>query len=106
MWQSATFALSNDLYDLYNVIQGLFQQQGWQSRYFDDLLRRAAREQDPKRRANLYDQAEKFAVQTHAVAIPLWATSQLSLIKPYVRGLREDTRSIWLHTWEYVDIMR
>lgn len=106
MWQSATFALSNDLYDLYNVIQGLFRQQGWQSRYFDDLLARAAREQNATRRMNLYNQAERFAVETHAIAVPLWATSQLSMIKPYVRGLREDKRSIWLHTWEYIDVVR
>lgn len=104
IWHSANFALSNDLYDLYNVMQSHAHSNAhWEDEHFDMLLDEAASEQDPEVRQELYDQAENYLVIENAVAIPLWQTDVLSLIKPHVSGLREDQRSIWLHTWEYIE---
>jgi oligopeptide transport system substrate-binding protein len=103
----AQFALAPDLFDLYARVQGqALVNLGWDDERFNRLLVQAQVERDPARRLKLYDDAERYAVIENAVMIPLWNTDAPSLVKPYVRGLREDKRPRWVHSWEYVDIAR
>ncbi|HEX7024193.1 MAG TPA: peptide ABC transporter substrate-binding protein [Gemmatimonadales bacterium] len=105
-WQSAVFTLSPDLYDLYNVVQGsLMNNSHWEDPYFADLLERAASEGDPQRRLELYDQAERYITLDQAVIAPLYVTDRPTLIHPRVKNLREDRRSLWIYSWEYIDIV-
>ncbi len=54
----------------------------------DRLLEQARTEQDPQRRLQLYQQAERLIVD-EAFIIPLWYTGeQKVLVKPYVKGYR------------------
>jgi len=53
---------------------------------FDDLLRAAAEELDPERRAGLYAQAQQTLVDDHVV-LPLYHDVGYTLARPYVKGL-------------------
>lgn len=53
---------------------------------FDELLRAAAREQDPDRRAPIYAEAQQVLMDDHVV-IPLFHDVAYTLVKPGVKGL-------------------
>lgn len=105
IWLSALFSLSPDLYDLYAVAEGSAANNSlWKDKTFSDMLVQASTEPDPAKRIALYDTAEKYLVLEQAIMLPLWVTDRTALISPKVVGLKEDKRSIWSHTWEYIDI--
>ena len=58
---------------------------GYNSATYDDLLRQAAREQDPAKRAALLKQAEQELIDSYAVA-PIYSYVTKRLVKPYVKG--------------------
>jgi oligopeptide transport system substrate-binding protein len=101
------FALAPDLFDLYARVQGqALINLGWDDQKFNTLLAQAQAERDPARRLKLYDEAERYVIMEHAVMVPLWNTGAPSLVKPYVRGLREDRRSQYLYGWDNIDIVK
>jgi oligopeptide transport system substrate-binding protein len=59
----------------------------YSNRTFDDLVRQAARELDPTRRAALYQQCERILVLNDPALIPLYYVMRHRLIKPQVQGL-------------------
>lgn len=58
---------------------------GYNSATYDDLLRQAAREQEPAKRAALLKQAEQELIDSYAVA-PIYSYVTKRLVKPYVKG--------------------
>lgn len=59
---------------------------GYSNPKVDDLLDRAAVEQDAMKRADLYRQAQQQIIDDVAV-IPLYHPTDYTLVKPYVKGL-------------------
>jgi oligopeptide transport system substrate-binding protein len=57
----------------------------WQNRQYEKLVVQAARELDPRERADLYAQAEEILVQGDAVMAPIHWYTHLTVTKPYVR---------------------
>lgn len=103
----AQFALAPDLFDLYARVQGqALVNQGWNDDQFTELLDQGQAESDTSKRVAIYDRAERYITLEQAVTIPLWNTGAPSLVKPYVRGLREDQRNTFIRSWEYIDIVR
>jgi oligopeptide transport system substrate-binding protein len=58
---------------------------GWHSDSFDSLVREAAAEPNPVRRAALYGQADRLMADEYP-HIPLYHYEVRSLVKPYLRG--------------------
>lgn len=54
------------------------------NRQFDELVTKAATERDPKKRLELYKQAEKMLVDTEAAIAPLYFYTYVQLTKPYL----------------------
>jgi oligopeptide transport system substrate-binding protein len=107
LFVSAVFALTPDMYDLFNVVQGSAQNNNrWKNPQFDRLLRQAASEKDRTVRLELYQRAERLLLREAAVMIPLYYPERLTLQKPYVRGVvGADRRSIWIHSDEFVQMV-
>lgn len=107
LFLAAVFALTPDMYDLYNVVQGAAQNSsGWKNLQFDRLLRQAASEKDRTVRLELYQRAERLLLREAAVMIPLYYPERLTLQKPYVRGVvGVDQRSVWIHSDEFVQMV-
>ena len=59
---------------------------GYSNPKFDDLMAKAAREQDPAARAKLYAQAQQLLIDD-GVIIPLYDDVAYTLQKPFVKGL-------------------
>jgi oligopeptide transport system substrate-binding protein len=106
LFLSAVFALTPDMYDLFNVVQGSTQNNNrWKNHQFDRLLRQAASEKDQAVRVELYHRAERLILREAAVLIPLYYPERPTLQKPYVKGVvGVDQRSIWIHTDEFVQM--
>lgn len=58
----------------------------WQNDAFEDVVNRAADEQDPAARKTLFQQAEKILCQDEAVVIPIFYDQAHSLVKPRIKG--------------------
>jgi oligopeptide transport system substrate-binding protein len=59
----------------------------WKNPRYDQLLELAARELDVKKRVKLYDDAQKILVETDLPIIPLFWTSESTLLNPRFTGL-------------------
>jgi oligopeptide transport system substrate-binding protein len=59
----------------------------WKNPRYDELLEQAAREQDEKKRTRLYDQAQKLLTETDAAIVPLFWTTEATLLSPKFTGL-------------------
>jgi len=57
----------------------------WKNDAFEDLVARAAVEQDPAKRLAMYVRAEEILVDTDAVIIPLYWSTYVYITKPYVQ---------------------
>ncbi len=108
LFLGAVFALTPDMYDLFNVVQGSANNNNlWKNVQFDALLRRAASEKSMETRMEFYHQAERIILREHAVMIPLYYPERLTLQKPSVRGVvGSDQRSVWIHSSEFVQIVK
>ncbi len=69
----------NWAYDLINVWSH------WRDQTFDSLVEEAARELDPQRRKDLYQQADRILVETDAVIMPLFYYGSSIATKPYLQ---------------------
>jgi oligopeptide transport system substrate-binding protein len=56
----------------------------WKNDQYEQLITQAATEPDPKKRTDLYAQAEEILVKTDAAMIPIYWYTTLSVTKPYV----------------------
>jgi oligopeptide transport system substrate-binding protein len=61
---------------------------GWKNADFDRLTREADREPDQQKRLQLYHQAHEILVREAPAAFISWGET-IQLIKPYVKGMRE-----------------
>jgi len=72
----------------------------WKNPKFEQLVRDAAKEQDPKKRIDLYSQAEQILVWDDAVMIPLYWYTTVVLTKPYVTRTYSNTGSQHYEKWD------
>ena len=66
---------------------------GWSHAPYDDLIERARRERDGRRRLDLFHAADRLAVADQVPIIPLAYTSNVFYVKPHVRGWWEFGKS-------------
>jgi oligopeptide transport system substrate-binding protein len=59
----------------------------WKNPLYDRLLEQAARELDPRKRAALYDQAQKILCETDLPILPLFWRSETTVLNPRFTGL-------------------
>ncbi len=59
----------------------------WKNARYDQLLEQAAREQDPKKRAKLYDESQTILCETDLPIMPLFWTAESTLLNPRFTGL-------------------
>jgi oligopeptide transport system substrate-binding protein len=59
----------------------------WKNPRYDQLIELAARELDSKKRAKLYDEAQKILVETDLPILPLFWTTESTLLNPRFTGL-------------------
>jgi oligopeptide transport system substrate-binding protein len=59
----------------------------WKDPRYDELIAEGPAEADPKRRREIYDEAQRILVEKDVAIIPLFVSVQNALIKPYVRNL-------------------
>jgi oligopeptide transport system substrate-binding protein len=57
----------------------------WENPTFEELVVKAAREQDPAKRVELYAQAEQILVYEDAVMAPIYWYTRVTVTKPYVQ---------------------
>lgn len=60
---------------------------GWKSAEFDELVGKAAGEQDRFVRADLYRQADRMLCRQFAPIVPTYLSTQNLMVKPWVRGM-------------------
>jgi oligopeptide transport system substrate-binding protein len=59
----------------------------WKNPRYDQLLELAARELDPKKRTQLYDEAQKILSETDAAIVPLYWKAEATILNPKFTGL-------------------
>jgi oligopeptide transport system substrate-binding protein len=59
----------------------------WRSPRYDELLESAARELDPKKRARLYDEAQRLLTEIDAAIVPLYWKAEATILSPKFTGL-------------------
>ena len=71
---------------------------GYNSKVFDDLMRRADKEPDAAKRGALLDQAQATLLKDLPIA-PTFYLYERMLVKPYVQNFIENPRSIMRTRW-------
>jgi oligopeptide transport system substrate-binding protein len=59
----------------------------WSNPKYDALIDRAAAEQDRKLRASLYAQGDKTLCQDEVPIVPIYLSTQNTMVKPWVKGI-------------------
>ena len=59
----------------------------WKNPKYDQLLDRAAQEQDPAKRTQLYDEAQRMLTESDAAIVPLYWKAEATLLNPKFTGL-------------------
>ena len=59
----------------------------WKNPRYDQLLELAARELDPKKRTQIYDDAQKILTETDAAIVPLYWKAEATILNPKFTGL-------------------
>jgi oligopeptide transport system substrate-binding protein len=59
----------------------------WKNPRYDQLLELAARELDPKKRTQIYDDAQKILSETDAAIVPLYWKAEATILNPKFTGL-------------------
>jgi len=62
---------------------------GWKDDGYDDIVRAAAMEGDPGRRASLYEQADQILAEAYP-DIPIFQYGSRTLVRPYVSGFEPE----------------
>lgn len=74
---------------------------GWSNAKYDELVRSAMSENDPTKRFQMLEQAERILMDEQPI-IPLYSYVAKNMVKPYVRGLYTNSRddhplwAIWI----------
>jgi oligopeptide transport system substrate-binding protein len=82
----------NTFLDMF-VTGGANNQTGWSNARYDELLRQARGEQDPKRRMEIFRDAEKILLDELPI-IPLFNGVSKNMVRPYVRGFYPNIQDI------------
>jgi ABC-type oligopeptide transport system substrate-binding subunit len=75
---------------------------GWSSGEFDALMKKAAAIADPKESLETYLKAEEVAVDGMP-KLPLYFYTKVTLVKPYVKGFRLNSRDLQLVKYMWID---
>ncbi len=59
----------------------------WKNRRYDELLELAAREQEPRKRSELYDEAQRLLTEIDAAIVPLYWKAEATVLNPEFVGL-------------------
>jgi len=59
----------------------------WKSKRYDELVEQAARELDPEKRIELYDEAQRILCETDVPIVPLFVTTEATVLNPRYTGL-------------------
>jgi len=57
----------------------------WKNEKFEDLIKKAAVETDPKKRLEMYAQAEQIAMVDDAIMIPIYWYTNVSVTQPWIK---------------------
>jgi oligopeptide transport system substrate-binding protein len=60
----------------------------WKNPAYDHLIEQAEGEQDPAKRANLYQQADTMLCKEQAIIAPTFLATQNVMVKPWVHGMK------------------
>jgi oligopeptide transport system substrate-binding protein len=72
----------------------------WSDPKYDEICAKAAKEQDPAKRMELYSQADQYLVVDQAVIAPLYWYSGLIIYQPYVKHTQSITGYDWFEKWD------
>ncbi|HET6845294.1 MAG TPA: hypothetical protein VFH29_00585, partial [Anaerolineales bacterium] len=72
----------------------------WKDDRFEELTAKAATEQDPAKRLEMYAEAEDILVKKDAVVLPLYWYTNLDLTKPSVTRTFSSTSSEAYEKWD------
>jgi oligopeptide transport system substrate-binding protein len=60
---------------------------GWKNARYDELVAKAARELNPRARLKVYDEAQRFLCEIDLPIIPLFNTTETTVLNPGFTGL-------------------
>lgn len=60
----------------------------WKDPAYDKLVEDAGVEQDPTKRRQLYEKADKYLCDEKAIIAPVYLATQNAMVKPWVKGLK------------------
>ena len=83
----------NTFFDLF-YSKGGNNRTGWKNKTYDDLLRRASLELDPKKRMGYFREMEQLLVVEECPIMPVYIYINKGMIAPKVRGWFENVRDI------------
>jgi oligopeptide transport system substrate-binding protein len=72
----------------------------WSDSKYDEMCTKAAKEQDPTKRMELYAQADQYLVVDQAVIAPLYWYSSLVIYQPHVKHTKSVTGYDWFEKWD------
>ena len=75
------------------VSDGQQNQTGWKNPRYDKLIEAAGREEDPKRRLQLFHDAEQILMEELPI-VPLYSYVIVNMVKPYVRGFHDNSQDV------------
>lgn len=82
----------NTFLDMF-VTDSAHNQTGWSNARYDELIRSARGEQDPKRRMEIFREAENILLDELPV-IPLFYGMSKNMVRPYVRGFYSNIQNV------------
>lgn len=89
----------NTFLDMF-VTDGGNNRTGWSNARYDALIAQAARELDPKKRMQVFQEAERILVEEELPIIPLYIYVNKGLLRETVRGWYENVRDA--HPFQYI----
>jgi oligopeptide transport system substrate-binding protein len=72
----------------------------WSDSKYDEMCTKAAKEQDPTKRMELYSQIDQYLVVDQAVIAPLYWYSSLVIYQPHVKHTKSVTGYDWFEKWD------
>jgi oligopeptide transport system substrate-binding protein len=72
----------------------------WSDSKYDEMCVKAAKEQDPTKRMELYSQIDQYLVVDQAVIAPLYWYSSLVIYQPYIKHTKSVTSYDWFEKWD------
>jgi oligopeptide transport system substrate-binding protein len=76
---------------------------GWSNPRYDDLIRKAAVEQDPAKRFALFQECERMVAVEEMPVLPLYYYVNQGMLRPRVKGWHENIRDLHPFQFMYLD---